>query len=352
MVQLTQNTRYNFLNTADLPQSEILRLVRLALDLKNGEVKKNLVGKTLATLFFNPSVRTRVSFASAMAKLGGQAIEISGDNAWSFEYEDDVVMDGSTIEHVKDVARVLSRYCDALAIRCSELVTKSTESAQVGTWSSAKQDTVINSFARYATVPVINMESNLYHPCQGLGDAATITEQLGSTHHKKYVMTWAYHPKALPMATPNSQILAACDLGMDVVIAHPHGWELDPDILAIARTRAQQSGGSLAVSYDRYEAVEGAQIVCAKSWGALQYYGQWDREKQLRAELKDWIVDEKLMSRTANGKFMHCLPVRRNVEVTDGVLDSPTSIVIDEAENRMWAQMALLTTLLDTNPAS
>ena len=350
MVQLsTQHVHYNFLNTADLPQSEILRLVGLALDLKYGRVNKSLAGKTLATLFFNPSVRTRVSFASAMAKLGGQAIEISGDNAWSFEYEDDVVMDGSTIEHVKDVAQVLSRYCDALAIRCSELVTKSASSAQVGSWASANQDTVINSFARYATVPVINMESNLYHPCQGLGDATTITEQLGTTHGKKYVMTWAYHPKALPMATPNSQILAACDLGMHVVIAHPHGWELDPDILASAQSRAQQSGGSLAISYDQQAAVEDAHIVCAKSWGALQYYGQWEKEKQLRADLKHWIVDQELMQRTANGKFMHCLPVRRNVEVTDAVLDSPASVVIDEAENRMWAQMALLTTLLETN---
>ena len=345
---IQQQTQHNFLNTADLPQSEILRLVQLALDLKHSRVKKSLAGKTLATLFFNPSVRTRVSFASAMAKLGGQTIEISGDNAWSFEYEDDVVMDGATIEHVKDVAQVLSRYCDALAIRCSELVTKSTASAQVGTWESAKQDTVLNSFARYATVPVINMESNLYHPCQGLGDATTITEQLGSTRHKKYVMTWVYHPKALPMATPNSQILAACDLGMHVVIAHPQGWELDPAILATAHARAQQSGGSLAISHDQQTAVEDADIVCAKSWGALQYYGQWDEEKSLRAGLKHWIVDQQLMQHTANGKFMHCLPVRRNVEVTDGVLDSPASIVIDEAENRMWAQMALLTTLLDT----
>jgi N-acetylornithine carbamoyltransferase len=346
---LQQQVHHNFLNTADLPQPEILRLVDLALDLKSGRIKKSLAGKTLATLFFNPSVRTRISFASAMAKLGGQAIEISSDNAWSFEYEDNVVMDGSTIEHVKDVAPVLSRYCDALAIRCSELVTKSSTSAQVGSWAMAKADTIINSFAKYATVPVINMESNLYHPCQGLGDATTIKEHLGETHHKKYVMTWVYHPKALPMATPNSQLLAACDLGMDVVIAHPHGWELDPTILSTAQARAQQSGGSLSISYNQQEAVEGAHIVCAKSWGALSYYGQWDEEKSLRSGLKHWIVDEKLMQNSANGKFMHCLPVRRNVEVTDAVLDGPTSIVIDEAENRMWAQMALLSTLLDTN---
>ncbi|GER87000.1 N-acetylornithine carbamoyltransferase [Dictyobacter vulcani] len=337
----------HFLNTADLQQEEISALIDLALDLKQGKVKKSLAGKTLATLFFNPSVRTRVSFATAMFKLGGQALEISSNNVWSFEYQDDVVMDGSTIEHVKEVAPVLSRYCDGLAIRCSELVTKSAQSASSGSWAESKQDVVLNSFARYATVPVINMESNVYHPCQGLGDAVTIKEQFGETRGKKYVHTWAYHPKALPMATTNSQMLAACDLGMDVVIAHPQGWELDPEILAVAQKRAIQSGGSLEISYDQDEAIEGADIVCAKSWGALPYYGNWEAEKEARSSLQHWIVDEEKMARTHDGKFMHCLPVRRNVEVTQGVLDSNRSIVIDEAENRMWAQMALLATLLD-----
>ena len=219
-------TQRNFLNTADLPQEEIIALIDLALSFKHGNINKTLTGKTLATLFFNPSVRTRVSFASAMFKLGGQALDISSEGAWAFEYRDGIVMDGSTIEHVKEVAPVLSRYCDAIAIRCSELVTKSAESAKVGDWHTAKQDIVLNSFAKYATVPIINMESNVYHPCQGLGDAVTIKEKLGHTQGKKYVLTWAYHPKALPMATPNSQMLAACDLGMDVVLAHPEGWDL------------------------------------------------------------------------------------------------------------------------------
>lgn len=338
----------HFLNTADLTQSEITALIDLALDLKHGRIKKSLAGKTLATLFFNPSVRTRVSFATAMFKLGGQAIEIDSNNAWSFEYDDDIVMDGTTIEHVKEVAPVLSRFCDGLAIRCSELITKSAESATSGTWAEAKQDIVMNSFAKYATVPVINMESNVYHPCQGLGDAITIKEHLGETKGKKYVHTWAYHPKALPMATTNSQLLAACDLGMDVVLAHPEGWELDPEILAVAQKRAIQSGGSFSVTNDQHEAIEGAEIVCAKSWGALQHYGNWEVEKQARAQLKNWIVDESKMAKTKQGKFMHCLPVRRNVEVTQGVLDSTNAIVIDEAENRMWAQMALLASFLDT----
>src|SRR5215469_8827446 len=242
-------TQRNFLNTADLPQEEIISLINLALSLKQGQINKTLTGKTLATLFFNPSVRTRVSFASAMFKLGGQALDINSEGAWAFEYRDGIVMDGSTAEHVKEVAPVLSRYCDAIAIRCSELVTKSAESAKVGDWHTARQDIVLNSFAKYATVPVINMESNVYHPCQGLGDAVTIKERLGYTQGKKYVLTWAYHPKALPMATPNSQMLAACDLGMDVVVVHPEGWDLDPEILTTAKQRAHQSGGSLSIEH-------------------------------------------------------------------------------------------------------
>ncbi len=339
-------TRRNFLNTADLPQEEIRSLIDLALSLKHGEINKTLAGKTLVTLFFNPSVRTRVSFASAMFKLGGQALDISSESAYAFEYRDGIVMDGSTMEHVKEVAPVLSRYCDAIAIRCSELITKSAESAKVGDWHTAKQDIVLNSFAQYATVPVINMESNVYHPCQGLGDAVTIKEKFGYTQGKKYVLTWAYHPKALPMATPNSQMLAACDLGMNVVVAHPEGWDLDPEILASAEQRARQGGGSLSIEHNMEHALHDAHVVCAKSWGALKYYGNWDEEKQYRAQHKDWIINQEKLQYTQDALVMHCLPVRRNVEISDDVLDSPSSIVIDEAENRMWAQMALLASLL------
>ncbi len=336
----------NFLNTADFTRDEIDALIDLAIALKQGRARRSLAGKMLAMLFFNPSVRTRVSFASAMFRLGGLALDISAQDAWAFEFREGAVMDGATIEHVKEVAPVLSRYCDVLAIRCSELVTKSAESAKVGAWEEAKQDHILNSFAKYATVPVINMESNVYHPCQGLGDAVTIKEKLGETRGKKYVLSWAYHPKALPMATPNSQMLAACDLSMDVVVTHPQGWELDPDILAVAGKRARQSGGSFSISYDREAAFEGANVVCAKSWGALAYYGQWEQEKLARANFKDWMLKASDLRATDNAIFMHCLPVRRNVEVSDDVLDSPHSVVIDEAENRMWAQMALLATLL------
>ena len=213
----------HFYTTLDYSPSEIQHLVYLALKMKSGTIKKSLVGKTLAMLFFNPSLRTRVSFTVAMQKLGGLAIDLPIKENYTFEYENGTTMDEATIEHVKDAARVLSTYCDALAIRASELITSSPESVDVPGWETLKKDKILKSFMEYSHIPVINMESNVYHPCQGLGDAVTIKERLGNPKGKKYVLTWAYHPKALPMATPNSQILAACDLGMEVVVAHPPG---------------------------------------------------------------------------------------------------------------------------------
>lgn len=341
------NTLKHFYNTADFTSEEILALIDLALKMKNGQLKENLGGKTLAMLFFNPSLRTRVSFIVAMQKLNGLAIDLPiKDGAYSFEFEENAVMDQGTIEHVKDAAQVLSGYSDAVAVRSSELITSAKESVKVKSWEELKTDKVIKSFMKYANVPVINMESNVYHPCQGLGDAMTIKEKLGNPEGQKYVLTWVYHPKALPMATPNSEILSACDLGMEVVVAHPLGWELDPQIIGSMTQRAMQNGGSLKFHNSMEEAMKDAHVVCAKSWGALKYYGNWKEEQKIRGGLKNWIVAEEKMDTTDNAYFMHCLPVRRNVEVTDEVIDGVNSIVIDQAENRLWAQMAVISTLL------
>lgn len=339
----------HFYNTADYSNEEIVSLISLALQMKKGKYKKSLTDKSLALLFFNPSLRTRVSFTIAMQKLGGLALDlpIKEGGSYTFEFEKGAVMDKGTIEHVKEAAGVLSRYCDGIAIRASDLITTAKESVKVPSWKDAKKDKIIQAFMQYSTVPVINMESNLYHPCQGLGDAVTMKEKLGKTKRKKYVLTWVYHPKALPMATVHSEILSACDLGMDVVIAHPKGWEFDPEIIKTMKQRTNKSGGSLSITNEMKKGLMDANIVCAKSWGALKYYGNWDKEKKERAELKSWIVDKKKMSVTNNAYFMHCLPVRRNVEVTDDVIDSKNSIVYDQAENRLWAQMAILSTLLN-----
>ena len=336
----------HFYNTADMPKDEIHKLINLALDFKKGKIEKNLNRKTLTLLFFNPSLRTRVSFMAAMSRLGGITFDLTTGKTYTFEFEDGAVMDKNTIEHVKDAARVLSKYCDAIAVRASKLVTNSEESSIVESWENLKKDPVLKSFMKYATVPVINMESNVYHPCQGLTDAVTLKEKLGTTKGKKYVLTWTYHPKALPMATPNSQILSACDLGMEVVVSHPKGFDLDREIVIDMEKRAKESGGSFKIVRDQIKAINQADAVCAKSWGSLKYYGNWQKEKEIRNGLKDWIVDKKKMGATNDAIFMHCLPVRRNVEVTDEVLDGKNSVIIDQAENRLWAQMALLLTLL------
>jgi N-acetylornithine carbamoyltransferase len=311
-----------------------------------------LTGQVVGLVFFNPSLRTKTSLVSGIAQLGGTAIDLpAGQSTYAFEFEEGVVMDGATQEHIKEAAPVLAQYCHALGVRASELITRgSAAAAASATWAAARQDTVVRSFAKYADVPVINLESNAYHPCQGLGDALTLREHFGRPEGKKYVLTWAYHPKPLPTATPHSQLLAACDMGCDVTLAFPEGWDLDDEVLATARARAAEAGGSLTISHNQAEAAQEADVICAKSWGALGHYGDWETERAIRAELKHWIVDEALMERTHNARFMHCLPTRRNVEVTDAVLDGPWSLVIPEAGNRMHAQNALLASLLGRWP--
>lgn len=336
----------HFYNTADFTQDEINSLIDLSLAMKKGHVKKSLSGKSLAMLFFNPSLRTRLSFTIAMQKLGGLGVDFPIKDGYTFEYKLGEIMDKGTIEHVKDATKVISSYCNAIAVRSSELITTSAESVKVQAWSELKKDKTIKSFMEYANVSVISMESNVYHPCQGLGDAMTIKEKLKNPKGKKYTHVWSYHPKALPMSTSNSQILAACDLGMNVMVAHPQGWELDSEILISMQKHAQKAGGNFTVTNSLEEAYKGSSIVCTKSWGALKYYGNWEKEKKVREKNKHWIVDKEKMSKTNNAYFMHCLPVRRNVEVTDEIIDSKNSIVIIEAENRMWAQMAILSSLI------
>ncbi len=340
----------HFLTTSDFSQQELMDMIKIALAMKKSGWKKSLQDKVLSMFFLNPSLRTRLSFITAMNKLGGLAVDLSsGTGGFPLEFEENTVMDKTASEHIKEAVRVVSRMSDAVSVRASELVTASSKSVDVSSWNEAKKDIVMQSFAKYSEVPVVNMESNVYHPCQGLGDAMTITEKLGKPKGKKYVLTWAYHPKALPMATTNSQFMSACDLGMDVMIAYPEGWDLDEEIIDTAKARAKHSGGSLNITNAQQEAFQGASIVCAKSWGAIKHYGDWDKEIEAKKSLKNWIVDKKKMDLTNKAYFMHCLPVRRNVEVTDEVLDSPASIVIDQAENRMWIQMAILDHLIGKN---
>ena len=338
----------HFVSTLDYTTEELGALVDLALELKADPRRGDLSRRVLGLLFFNPSVRTRVSCESAMARFGGTAIALSpGKDTWTFECGERAVMDGASQEHVRELAPVLSRLTDFVGIRKSDLITTGLAGAGVtASYADLARDEFLSAFVRSSEVPVLNLESNTLHPLQGLADMATLVERLRAPRGQKYVLTWAWHPKSLPAATPHSQLLAAADLGMQVVLAHPPGWELAPDVMAAARERARAAGGSLETSEDLREACRGARVVCAKSWGALGYYGRFDAEAQAKQPLRrHWIVDEELMASTDSGFFMHCLPIRRNVIATDGVLDSARSAVVDEAENRLWTTAAVLCAL-------
>jgi N-acetylornithine carbamoyltransferase len=249
-------------------------------------------------------------------------------------------MDGDAVEHVIEAARVLGRYSEAVAVRAFP---------DADTWAEARKDEVVRRFAEHAGVPTINMESARRHPCQGLADALTLREHVaGGPNGRRCVLAWCWHPRPLPTAVPASAALAAARLGMEVVVARPPGFDLDPDDMRSIQAVAERNGGALKVSDDLDGSLTGADVVYAKSWGCLEDFGNPSAEADRRAPHRDWRIDEKRMSATRNGNgiFLHCLPVRRNVVVTDGVLDGPWSRVIDQAENRLHAQRAVLETIL------
>jgi N-acetylornithine carbamoyltransferase len=337
-------TKHDFIATDEWPDDAILALLDRAAALKQRGPDAGLAGKVLAMLFFDPSLRTRTSFEVAMLRHGGHAVCLEpGKGSWAIETRPGAVMDGDTVEHLVEAARVLGRYADALAVRSFP---------RAATWQEARQDAVVRGFAAHAGVPVINLESARRHPCQGLGDALTLREKLGGTAGRRFVLTWAWHPRALPTAVPASAAINAARLGMDVVIAHPPGFELDPEDLGVIGAVADRNGGSVTVSHDLDQAVAGADAVYAKSWGSLAHFGDSEAERAVRAPWRSWRVDEARMATTREGRgvFMHCLPVRRNVVVTDGVLDGPSSVVTDQAENRLHVQRALLLELLGARP--
>ena len=321
----------NFLSTLD---NNLDRLIESALRFKTGDDQSRpLRGKSVALVFFNPSLRTRASMQVGIYELGGNAVVLEpGGTSWTLEHREGAVMDGDKTEHVAEFVRVLERYCVAIGVRTF---------AALKNWQEERTDPVLNAFAKYASVPIINLESAMHHPCQSAADMMTIREQLGAGR-KRVLLTWAWHPKALPMAVPNSFALAAAQVGHDLVIAHPPGYELDEELLATIRER-----GSVEITNDIGAAFAGAEVIYAKSWGGKQFYGDTDRDLAERAQYRDkWIVDEEKMSRTNQAIFMHCLPVRRNVIVTDAVIDSQASVVIDEAENRLHVQKAVMAQLL------
>ena len=328
----------HFLTTQDYSRAEIDALLDQAAAFKRSKQGKQMAGKSIALMFFNPSMRTRTSFELGAFQLGGHAIVLApGKDAWPIEFEVGTVMDGDTEEHIAEVARVLSRYVDMIAVRAFPKFID---------WNEDRKDKVIAAFAKHATVPVVNMET-ITHPCQELAHAMAMREHLGDLSKKKYVLTWTYHPKPLNTAVANSALLIATKMGMDVTLLCPTpDYILDERYMAFGRENAQANGGSLRVSHDIEEAYSGAQVVYAKSWGAIPFFGRWEEEKAIRDANKHFIVDEAKMALTDNGLFSHCLPLRRNVKATDAVMDSPACIAIDEAENRLHVQKAVMASLL------
>ncbi|MGH7592942.1 MAG: N-acetylornithine carbamoyltransferase [Gemmatimonadales bacterium] len=338
-------TKRDFLAMEEWTFDEIEVLLGLAVRCKRGEIDGGLAKKVLAMVFMDPSLRTRASMETAMFLHGGHALCLEpGRGSWTMETDVDAVMDGATVEHIIEAARVLSRYADALAVRTFP---KGTD------WSIERQDRTIRNFARYSDKPVINLESSRRHPCQGLADAMTIREHLGATQGKRFVLMWAWHPKALPTAVPASAAIAAAHLGMQITIARPPGYDLDPDDYAAIRSVAEPRGGSLDVTDNLDAAIDGAHAVYPKAWGSLLHFGNPDAEQSWREGKRSWRLTGDRMRRTALGRgvALHCLPVRRNVEIDGEVLDGPQSVVVDEAENRLHVQRALLLELIGRQPA-
>ncbi|MFH1017180.1 MAG: N-acetylornithine carbamoyltransferase [Pseudomonadota bacterium] len=330
----------HLVETNEWSDSEIRGTLDLARSLKAGaKPPVDFRGRSMALLFLNPSLRTRVSFVRAVEQLGGSVLAMdAGKDNWKMVMGEGVVMDGDGVEHVKDGIPVLGRYCDFLGLRAF---------GDMKSYAVDRKDEMIRAVARYSTVPVVNMESAMAHPCQSFADMLTIEES--GRKKPKVVLTWAPHPKALPMAVPNSFLLLATRMGWNVALLRPQGFDLDPDVMAMAQRHSLSSGGTLLETDDRNKVFQGADAVYAKSWGSMEAYGNPEREKAKKENLKEWTVDRAAMSKTSDAIFLHCLPVRRNVEVTDDVLDSAHSRVIDEAENRMHVQKAILCQLARWN---
>ena len=328
----------HFLSTVDWSREELDSLLDVAVDLKANPVHDTLKGKSIALMFLNPSMRTRTSFDLGMQQLGGIAIVLQpGKDAWGVEFAPGAVMEGDAEEHIAEVAGVLSRYCDLIGIRAFPLFKD---------WQSDREDAVIRSLADHSSVPVINMET-IVHPCQELALMMTLKQRLGEVKNRKFVLTWTWHPRPLNTAVANSALLIASKFGMDVTLLCPEeAYRLDSQFENAAHAFAEESGGSYRMTHDIAEAYSGADVVYAKSWGALPFYGRPDEEWALRRKYRHFIVNEEKMALTNGGLFSHCLPLRRNVKATDAVMDADYCVALDEAENRLHVQKAMMLNLL------
>ena len=328
----------NFITTQNWSRSELQAIIDFAIKLKSNPFQPILKNKSIAMLFFNPSLRTKTSFEVGISELSGTAVILQpGKDAWPIEFQENIVMDRDSEEHVKEVAQVLSSYCDCIAIRAFP---------KFHDWDFDRTDSVINSFAKYSSVPVVNMET-IEHPCQELAHILTLQEHYGDLQGKNYLLTWTYHPKPLNTAVANSSLLIASKFGMNVKLLCPsEDYHLDDRYLKAAQDYCDSEGTSFEVSYDIESAYSNAEIVYAKSWGSLQHYGKPDDQMASNNKYKHFIVDESKMSLTDNAVFSHCLPLRRNVKATDAVMDADYCIAVKEAANRKHVQKSMLSKIL------
>jgi N-succinyl-L-ornithine transcarbamylase len=310
----------NYTSIKDI--DSLSKWVKAAIKIKSNPLKNKKLGKnkTLGMLFFNPSLRTRLSTQKAALNLGMNVMVMNFTNeGWTLEFEDGAIMNQGASEHIKEAAEVVSQYCDIIAIRAfAGLVDKDKDNAE----------TVMAGFLKYATVPVVNMEGATGHPLQSLADAITM-EEFKTEHRPKVVLSWAPHPKALPQAVANSFVEMMQLQDADFVITHPEGYELNPEITKDSK-----------IEYDQNKAFENADFIYTKNWSSYKDYG-----KITNNDTK-WTVTADKMKLTNNAKFMHCLPVRRNVIVSDEVIDSENSLVIQQANNRTYAAQLVLQKIL------
>ena len=328
-----------FNDLADFSIAEIKELITLARKLDNKPEPRALEGKVLSMLFLNHSLRTLISFQSAMARLGGSSIVVSPEmSIHGIESRSGIVMDGAAAEHIREAVPVIASYGDAIGIRAC---------AQRENLNDDLNDHKFRELISLVDTPYINMESAINHPCQSLADWKTMDDLEIPTNGGKFVLSWTWHPEPLPYAVPAATLHMAALRGMDVTILRPEGYELPEVIMDKARQAAVISGGSVVETDDHNSAMQDSQVLCVNSWASERYYGDKNSEDKIKPELGDWCVDEPWFKDSAKDcHFMHCMPVRRGVTVTDRILDGPRSIIIAEARNRLLVQTALLHMML------
>ena len=306
----------NFININNVKDYQ--GLIKESIEIKNNpySLKKIGVNKTLGLIFFNSSLRTRLSTLKAAKMLGLETIVINFNNeGWEIEFEEKTIMSKNSAEHVKEAAQVISQYCDIIGIRAfAELKNKNHD----------ESEKILNSFVKYGSVPIINLESSCAHPLQALADAITIEEHKNKSN-PKIVISWAPHPKSLPHAVANSFINMARMSNYDLVITNPIGYDLNPKVTK-----------GINVIHNQEEAFKNADFIYAKNWSSYNDYGK------ILINDNKWMINKRKMEITNNAKFMHCLPVRRNIVVDDSVLDSNYSLVINQANNRTYAAQTIL----------